>query len=52
MVLGIQICRAAVSTMSNITEGFESQTQSKFLDYLGNAKASAGEVRSQLYCGL
>jgi four helix bundle protein len=44
-----QIRRAAVSIMSNIAEGFESQTQSLFIKYLGIAKASAGEVRSQLY---
>ena len=47
-----QICRAAVSVMSNIVEGFESQTRSKFMDYLGHAKASAGEVRPQLYVAL
>jgi four helix bundle protein len=44
-----QIRRACVSVMSNVSEGFESQTQSQFLRYLGLAKASAGEVRSQLY---
>jgi four helix bundle protein len=44
-----QIRRAAVSVMSNIAEGFESQTQPQFIRYLGMAKASAGEVRSQLY---
>ena len=44
-----QIRRASVSIMSNIAEGFESQTQSQFIRYLGIAKASAGEVRSQLY---
>lgn len=44
-----QIRRAAVSVMSNIAEGFESQTQAQFIRYLGFAKASAGEVRSQLY---
>ena len=43
-----QIRRAAVSIMSNISEGFESQTQAQFIRYLGLAKASAGEVRSQL----
>ena len=44
-----QIRRAGVSIMSNISEGFESQTQAQFIRYLGIAKASAGEVRSQLY---
>jgi len=44
-----QIRRAAVSIMSNIAEGFESQTQAQFIRYLGVAKASAGEVRAQLY---
>ena len=47
-----QIQRAAVSVMSNIAEGFESRTQAQFLDYLGHAKASAGEVRCQLYVAL
>jgi four helix bundle protein len=44
-----QIQRASVSVMSNIAEGFESRTQAQFLEYLGRAKASAGEVRCQLY---
>jgi four helix bundle protein len=44
-----QIRRAAVSIMSNIAEGYESQTQAQFIHYLGVAKASAGEVRAQLY---
>lgn len=44
-----QIRRAAVSIMSNIAEGFESSTQQTFIKYLGHAKASAGEVRAQLY---
>ncbi|MFH2102804.1 MAG: four helix bundle protein [Chloroflexota bacterium] len=47
-----QIRRATVSIMSNIAEGFESQTQAQFVRYLGHAKASAGEVRSQLYVAL
>jgi len=47
-----QIQRGSVSVMSNIAEGFESRTQSQFLDYLGRAKASAGEVRSQLYVAI
>ena len=44
-----QIRSAVVSVMSNIAEGFESDTQALFINYLGRAKASAGEVRSQLY---
>ena len=44
-----QIRRAAISVMSNIAEGFESRTRPRFIDFLGTAKASAGEVRSQLY---
>ena len=44
-----QIRRASVSVMSNIAEGFESKTQPQFIKCLGYAKASAGEVRSQLY---
>jgi four helix bundle protein len=44
-----QLRRAAVSVMSNIAEGFESQTQALFIKYLGHAKGSAGELRAQLY---
>lgn len=44
-----QIRRVPVSAMSNISEGFESQTRAQFIRYLGLTKASAGEVRSQLY---
>lgn len=41
--------RAAVSIMSNIAEGFESQTQVLFIQYLSRAKGSSGELRAQLY---
>jgi four helix bundle protein len=44
-----QMRRASVSIMSNIAEGFESQTQALFIQYLGRAKGSAGEIRAQLY---
>lgn len=47
-----QIQRARVSVMSNIAERFESRTQSQFPDYLGRAKASAAEVRCQLYVAI
>jgi four helix bundle protein len=51
-VLRDQIRRAVVSIMSNIAEGFESRTQVMFIEYLGRAKASAGETRAQLYFAL
>jgi four helix bundle protein len=47
-----QMRRAAVSIMSNIAEGFESRTQALFIEFLGRAKASSGELRSQLYIAL
>ena len=51
-VLRDQIRRAAVSVMFNIAEGFESKTQGMFIEYLGRTKASAGELRAQLYLAL
>ncbi len=47
--LSDQMRRASVSIMSNIAEGFESQTQAMFIKYLAHAKGSAGELRAQLY---
>lgn len=47
-----QMRRAAISILSNIAEGFESSTQKSFINYLGPAKASAGELRAQLYIAL
>jgi four helix bundle protein len=47
-----QIRRAGVSVMSNIAEGFESRTDVQFTNFLGMARASAGEVRAQLYIAL
>ncbi len=43
-----QICRAAVSIMNNITEGFERQTNMEFKQFLFIAKGSNSEVRSML----
>ena len=47
-----QMRRAAVSIMSNIAEGFESQTQALFIQFLSRAKGSSGELRAQLYIAL
>jgi len=50
--LASQMQRAAVSTMSNVAEGFERGTTKEFIRFLYVAKGSNGEVRSQAYVAL
>lgn len=47
-----QIRRSSVSVMNNISEGFESRTTNRFIDYLGRSKGSCGETRSVSYVAL
>ena len=47
-----QFRRSSVSIMNNIAEGFESRTVKRFINYLGQSKASCGETRSVCYVAL
>ena len=44
-----QIQRAAISIMNNISEGYESGSDAKYVNFLNIAKGSCSEVRSMLY---
>lgn len=47
-----QIRRAAVSSMSNLAEGFERGRATEFHQFLPVAKGSCAELRTQLYVAL
>jgi len=47
-----QMQAAAVSSMSNIPEGFARQSNREFIQFLYISKSSAAEVQSQLYVAL
>lgn len=47
-----QIQRAAVSTMTNIAEGFDCESKLEFARFLGIARRSAVEIQSLLYAAL
>ena len=47
-----QIQRAAVSSMTNIAEGFDNESTMEFARFLGMARRSSVEVQSLLYAAL
>jgi len=47
-----QITAAAVSSMSNIAEGFARRSNNEFIQYLFISKSSATEVQSEAYVAL
>lgn len=47
-----QATSAAVSTMSNIAEGFSRKSNREFIQFLYVSKSSASEVQSLLYAAL
>ena len=47
-----QVRRAAVSSMSNIAEGFARNSDKEFANFLNISRGSVAEVQSQIYVAL
>ena len=47
-----QITRSGLSIPSNISEGFERESQKECLNFLSYAKGSCGELRTQIHIGI
>ena len=47
-----QTIRAAISSLSNIAEGFDSATDQQFIQFLIYSRRSCSEVQSHLYVAL
>jgi len=47
-----QLTRSGLSVPSNIAEGFERNSHKECANFLGYAKGSCGELRTQIYIGL
>jgi four helix bundle protein len=47
-----QICRASVSIMANIAEGFARRSDKDFANFLNISRSSAAEVQSHLYVAI
>lgn len=47
-----QICRAAVSIVANIAEGFDAGSKAEFIRFLIYAQRSVSELQSELYIAL
>ena len=47
-----QLCRAAISSMSNVAEGFAKKSDRDFAHFLDIARGSVVEVQSLLYVAL